>query len=105
MKPFPCASRGSTLPCASLLVSLLLLAGSVTSAQVTSKVNRASTESLTQSLMALNAQYQAAPPAGKSCAVTSDLFHVSQMPAAPEPSSLRSGPLLASPSIPADRSW
>jgi NPCBM-associated, NEW3 domain of alpha-galactosidase/Gametolysin peptidase M11 len=66
MKPSPCPGRGSTLLCVSLSLSLLLLTGNVTSAQVTSKANRASAESVTQSLMALNAQYQTAPPAGKA---------------------------------------
>lgn len=71
MKPLPCPRRGSTLLCASWFcaswfVSLLLLTGSVSSAQMASKANRASAESVTQSLMALNAQYQTAPPAGKA---------------------------------------
>ncbi|HYU46037.1 MAG TPA: NEW3 domain-containing protein [Terriglobales bacterium] len=71
MKPLPCRRRGSTLLCASWfcafwVVSSLLLISSVTSAQVTSKANRASAESLTQFLMVLHAQYQTAPPAGKA---------------------------------------
>jgi len=76
MKPLPCPRSGSTLLCASWFyaswlcaswfVCLLLVTDNVTSAQVTFKVTRASAESVTQSLMTLNGQYQTAPPAGKA---------------------------------------
>jgi hypothetical protein len=48
------------------LVTFLLLSGAIISAQAQTKNNRAAAEALTNSLMSLNAQYQAAPPAAKS---------------------------------------
>jgi len=66
MKRVPRGGRGSMPLCVSLLVSLLLLTGSVVSAQAPPKANRAAAEQLTLSLMALHAQHQAAPPEGKA---------------------------------------
>src|SRR5712691_3347729 len=58
----------SALLCASLfaILSLILLTGSDARAQAVSKETRAYAESLTQSLMALHAQYREATPAGRA---------------------------------------
>jgi hypothetical protein len=48
------------------LVTFLLFSGAIISSQAQTKNNRAAAEALTNSLMSLNAQYQAAPPAAKS---------------------------------------
>jgi hypothetical protein len=58
----------STLLCASLFASLILLlsTGPDAGAQAVSKETRAYAESLTQSLMALHAQYREATPAGRA---------------------------------------
>lgn len=58
----------SALLCASLFAILIfiLLTSAVARAQAASKETRAYAESLTQSLMALHAQYREAPPAGRA---------------------------------------
>jgi NPCBM-associated, NEW3 domain of alpha-galactosidase/Gametolysin peptidase M11 len=48
------------------LVTFLLFSGAIISAQAQTKNNRAAAEALTNSVMSLNAQYQAAPPGAKS---------------------------------------
>jgi hypothetical protein len=58
--------RFSALLCASLFAILILSTSSVARAQAVSHETRAYAESLTQSLMALHAQYRATPASGRA---------------------------------------
>ena len=62
-------SRCATLLFASFFAVLIFLAGSGAQAQVASKADRASAESLTQSLIALHTQYRATPAEGRAALI------------------------------------